>query len=89
MAVGHIAVDFHTTVDRAGVHNEAGRLELYGAGFGEAEEGHIFAKAGEVFLALALVLDAKEVNDIDVLQNVIEAVGHTDAEFFEAFRNEG
>jgi hypothetical protein len=89
VSIGYIAIDFHTTVDRAGVHNEAGRLELCSARFGEAEEGHIFAKAGEVFLALALVLDAKEVDDIDVLQNVIEAMGHADAEFFEAFRNEG
>ena len=89
MAVGHIAVDFHTTVDRAGVHNEAGRLELGSAGFGEAEEGDIFAKAWEVFLALSLVLDAEEINDIDIFQDFIEAVGDTDAEFFKAFGDEG
>jgi hypothetical protein len=64
------------------VHDEAGWLELCGTGFGEAEEGDILAQAGEVFLALALVLDAEEVYDIHFGENIVEAVADADAEFF-------
>ena len=88
MSVGYVTVYFHTTVDRARVHDETGRLELCGARFGEAKEGDILTKTGEIFLALALVLDAEEVDDIDVLQNVIKAMSHADAEFFKAFWDE-
>ena len=88
MSIGDVAVDFHSAVDWAGVHDEAGWLELCGAGFGEAEERDVFAEAGEVFLALALVLDPQEVHDIHFGEDIVEAVSDADAEFFKAFRDQ-
>ena len=38
------------------MHDEATWLEPCRAGFSETEEGRVFAKSGEVFLALAFVL---------------------------------
>ncbi len=49
-------------------------LQLRGAGFGQAEEGGVFAEAGEIFLPLPLVLDAQEVDDVGVGQHGIEIV---------------
>src|SRR5580693_5757002 len=71
-AVGEVAVDLDAAVDRAGVHDERTGLEVLGTLLGEAEERGVFAEAGEVFLALPLVLDAQQVDDVDFGQHGIK-----------------
>ena len=88
-SIGDLAVDFDAAIDRAGVHDEAGGFQFFRAGLGKAEEGDIFAQAGEVFLALALVLDAEEVDDISLGEDFVDAVADADTELFKAFRDEG
>ena len=86
--VGDLAVDLDAAVDRAGMHDEGVGLEPRGALLGEAEEGGVFAEAGEVFLALALVLDAQEVDDVDLGQDGVDVVRDADAQLLELARDE-
>ena len=65
-AIGHFAVNFHAAVDRAGVHDQGVGLGPGQAGLGQAEQAGVFAEAGKHRLALALVLDAQEVDDVGV-----------------------
>ena len=63
-------------------------LERSRALLGQAEERGVFAEAGEILLALPLVLDAQEVHHIGVGQDGIEVVRDGHAELLEVARDE-
>ena len=88
VAIGDLAVDLHATVDRTGVHDECVRFEAGRTLLGEAEERRVFPEAWEVFLALALMLDAQKIEDIDVFQNIVELVRDGDAHLFKSPRDQ-
>src|SRR5947208_2172489 len=86
LAISYIAVNFHSAVNRAGMHDEAVGLEPFRAGFGETKEAGVFAEAREILLALALLLDAEEIDDIHFFKDGVDIVRYGDAKLFKAAR---
>ena len=54
------------------MHDQAIRLQQFRALFGQAEKADVFAEAGEIFLALTLVLDAQEIYHIGCRQDLVD-----------------
>ena len=86
--VGELAFDFDAPVDGARVHDERLRMEQGHAGGRQAEQGRILARGGEHGLALPLVLDAEEVDDVGPAQGVLDVPGDAAAEAFEGLGDE-
>src|SRR5206468_7885422 len=55
--------------------------------FGQTEQANVFADAGEIFSALAFVLDAQEVHHIGFWQHVLDLVRNLDAKFLKLARH--
>ncbi len=82
-AVGNFAVNFHAAIDRAGMHDQRIGFGPGQAGFVQAEKLRVFVDAGEHGLALALVLDAQQVDDVGVANGLLHVVGHAAAHLLE------
>ena len=54
----------------------------------ESEQGGVFIEAGEHRLALALVLDAQQVDDVGIGDGLLDIVGHPTAHLLEQARHE-
>src|SRR4029077_11281424 len=86
-SVGDVAVDLDPAVDRTWMHDEAIRFQKFCAFFRQAEQPDVFAEAGEIFSALAFVLNPQKVYDISFRQHVIDRVRNFDSEFFKVARD--
>src|SRR5216110_3005829 len=64
--VGNLAVDFHYAINRAGMHDQHVGLGATETGFVQPEKAGVFADARKHRLALALVLDAQQVDDVSI-----------------------
>lgn len=74
VAIGDVTIDLDAAVDGAGVHDQDVGFGGGEAGVVDAEERGVFAQAWEHGLALALVLDAEEIQDIGVADGFVEVV---------------
>ena len=75
LAIGDFAVDFYAAIDGAGVHDERVGFGFLEARFVEAKERGVFVDARKHRLALALVLDAQEMDDVGVTNRFFHVVG--------------
>src|SRR6266481_1207920 len=81
-AISDFAVDFDAAIDRAGMHDER-------VGFGssqarpvQTEEAGVFVEAGKHALALTLMLDTQQVNDVRIANRLIDIVGNAATHLF-------
>ena len=77
-ALGDFGRDLDAPVHRARVHHQRVLAQPRRALDGEAVARGVLAQAREQRLALALALDAQQVDDVEVGEHVVEVVRHRD-----------
>ena len=86
--IGDVAIDLDTAIDGAGMHDQDVGLGEREARLIEAEKSGVLADAGKHGMALTLVLDAQEIDDIGVGNRFLDIVGHFAAHLLEGSRDE-
>src|SRR5438045_9686453 len=70
------------------MHDQTIRLQKFRALFRQAEEPGVFTNSGEIFPALAFVLNPQQVHDIGIWKDIVDLVRNFDTEFFELARHQ-
>ena len=87
-AIRYLAIDLHAAIDRAGMHDQGVGPGFRQPRFVETEEAGIFAETWKHRLALTLVLNAEQVDDVGLAYGIFDVISDTAAHFFEHARDE-
>ena len=88
LAIRHVTVDLHTPVDRSGMHDHNVRPGESKAGLIQSKEAGILANAGKHRLALPLVLNAQQIDDVGVADGLHHVVSDAASHLFKLTRNQ-
>ena len=73
-AIRDVAVDLDAAVNRAGMHDEAIRLQKFCAFLRQAKQADVFTEPGKIFPALAFMLNPQKVYHIGFRQHFVNLV---------------